>query len=108
VQAVLDSIASKTPADLLTATSGGAQRIVDALQGLRTTLEATQLAPSDTTGTTGTRVTSGATIITITFAAGSIVQQPGESGEALSERIVRALERRGVLQAGNTQAFGPF
>jgi hypothetical protein len=38
----------------------------------------------------------------------NIYQQPGESGEALSERVVQRLQRLGVLQSGNTQAFGPF
>jgi hypothetical protein len=42
------------------------------------------------------------------FAAGSIVQRAGESTDDLADRIIRKLERLGVIQTGNSQAFGPF
>jgi hypothetical protein len=109
VQVVLDAIATKTPPDLLTATSAGAQRIVDALHGITSTLQATQVPPLETAATLGTtsgQAAQGPTVINL--GPVTITQQPGESGEDLLDRLERRLERLGVLRTGNNQAFGPF
>jgi hypothetical protein len=43
----------------------------------------------------------------LTIGAINITQLPGESGEDLADRMIRRLERLGVLQTGSTTAFGP-
>lgn len=51
-------------------------------------------ATAPVSSVTSTTALPGSTGMSVVFQAGSIVQQPGEDGEALANRVVRTLEQR--------------
>jgi hypothetical protein len=138
VQATLDRISQQTPGDLLgavdgvrqavstappgllaaleqvrSATADGSQRMLDLLNQVATAVAATQAPPTEASGTSSAATLSGRPSVSVTI-GDIVVHVSGEGKDAraigtdVAEQIVRRLERLGVLQTGNSQAFGPF
>jgi hypothetical protein len=62
----------------------------------------THFSPRIPGGTDGSQLPVQQSVVHVTFAPGSLVQQAGESTTAFADRVVAALREKAMAQSGDT------